>query len=362
MPCSSAVVFDGQAAKAVDGSAERVRGGNPDEQPAKQRQGERAHDRPPRRRLVRPGSAAREAAHARHSRALETRRQVRTSVFGEALVPIEAWAGGDIEAEAGRPAAARRGGPPPTGKLYVFGIPLVDVTRADAVCVLTLRREEKLNALSTALERELGDALVGDEVRSSACVVVTGAGRAFSAGADLTELRDRGPEDIAAYYRETGDVYERVAALPQPTLSAIAGYCLGGGLELALATDFRIADETAVFGFPEVGLGILPSSGGTQRLARIVGTARAKELILLRERFDAQEALAAGVITEAVSAGAALDRALEHARRLAGLPALAVSLTKHAIEAMPEVSRDAGILIERLAYGLLAQTKDARGA
>jgi enoyl-CoA hydratase/carnithine racemase len=247
-------------------------------------------------------------------------------------------------------------------KLYVSGIPLVDVTRADAVCVLTLRREEKLNALSTALERELGDALVGDEVRSSACVVVTGAGRAFSAGADLTELRDRGPEDIAAYYRETGDVYERVAALPQPTLSAIAGYCLGGGLELALATDFRIADETAVFGFPEVGLGILPSSGGTQRLARIVGTARAKELILLRERFDAQEALAVGVITEAVSAGAALDRALEHARRLAGLPALAVSLTKHAIEAMPEASRDAGILIERLAYGLLAQTKDARGA
>jgi enoyl-CoA hydratase/carnithine racemase len=189
---------------------------------------------------------------------------------------------------------------------------------------------------------------------------VTGAGRAFSAGADLTELRDRGPEAIAAYYRETGGVYERAAALPQPTLSAIAGYCLGGGLELP--TDFRIADETTVFGFPEVGLGILPSSGGTQRLARIVGTARAKELILLRERFGAQEALAAGVITEAVSAGAALDRALEHARRLAGLPPLAVSLTKHAIEAMPEASRDAGILIERLAYGLLAQTKDAREA
>ena len=238
---------------------------------------------------------------------------------------------------------------------------LVDVTRDGAICVVTLRREDKLNALSTALERELGDALLGDEVRSSACVVVTGSGRAFSAGADLNELRDRSPEEIAAYYGDTGDVYERIAALPQPTLSAIAGYCLGGGLELALATDFRIADETAVFGFPEVGLGILPSSGGTQRLTRIAGTARAKELILLREGFDAQQALAAGVITEVVPAGAALDRALEHAGRLAALPHLAVSLTKQAIDAMPEASRDAGILIERLAYGLLAQTKDARG-
>jgi enoyl-CoA hydratase/carnithine racemase len=243
-------------------------------------------------------------------------------------------------------------------RLYVFRIPLVDVTRDGAICVLTLRREEKLNALSAALERDLGDSLASDEVRSSACIVVTGSGRAFSAGADVTELRGRSPEDVVAYYRETGNVYERIAALPQPTLSAIAGYCLGGGLELALATDFRIADETAVFGFPEVGLGILPSSGGTQRLVRAVGVARAKELILLRERFDAHQALGAGVVTEVAPTGAALDRALELAGRLAGLPSLAVSLTKQAIDAMPEASHEAGILIERLAYGLLAQTGD----
>jgi enoyl-CoA hydratase/carnithine racemase len=235
---------------------------------------------------------------------------------------------------------------------------LIEVTRDGAVCVLTLRREEKLNALSTALERELRDGLERDEVRTSGCVVLTGAGRAFSAGADVTELGGRSPADVIAYYRESGDVYERVAALPQPTFSAIAGYCLGGGLELALATDFRIADETAVFGFPEVGLGILPSSGGTHRLARLLGPARAKELILLRERLTAAEALAAGLVTETVAAGAALDRALEHARRLAGLPAIAVSVTKQAIDAMPEASREAGILIERLAYGLLAQTEE----
>jgi enoyl-CoA hydratase/carnithine racemase len=238
--------------------------------------------------------------------------------------------------------------------------PLVDVARDGSVCVLTLQREEKLNALSTALERELRDALERDEVRGSACVVVTGAGPAFSAGADVTELRGRSAEDVVAYYRESGDVYERVAALPQPTIAAISGYCLGGGLELALATDFRIADEAATFGFPEVGLGILPSSGGTQRLTRAVGPARAKELILLRERLTAAEALAAGIVTEL--APVALERALEHARRLAALPALAVSLTKQAIDAMPDASRDAGILIERLAYGLLAQTEDAREA
>jgi enoyl-CoA hydratase/carnithine racemase len=91
--------------------------------------------------------------------------------------------------------------------------------------------------------------------------VLTGSGRAFSAGADVGELRDRTPEAVLAYYEATGGVSEQLAALPQPTLSAIGGYCLGGGLELALATDFRISDETAVFGFPEVGLGILPSWG-----------------------------------------------------------------------------------------------------
>ena len=237
---------------------------------------------------------------------------------------------------------------------------LVEVGREGDVCVLTLRREEKLNALSTELERDLKAALDDEAVRTCRSVVLTGAGRAFSAGADTSELGGRRVEDVVAYYRDTGDVYERVAALPQPTLSAIAGYCLGGGLELALATDFRIADETAVFGFPEVSIGILPSSGGTVRLTRALGPARAKELFLLRERLDAKEALAAGLLTEIVAEGTALDRALELARRLAELPPLAASLTKQAIDAVAEASRDAGILIERLAYGLLSQSEDAR--
>ncbi len=242
------------------------------------------------------------------------------------------------------------------------GPALVEVRREGAACVLTLRREEKLNALSTALEQELGAALDSKEVRESTCVVLTGSGRAFSAGADINEFREADPAHILAYYRDTGEVYERVAALPQPTVAAIFGYCLGGGFELALAADFRIADETAVFGLPEVSIGIIPSSGGTLRLARLVGPARAKELMLLRPRFSAREALELGLATEVVTEGKALDRALEIAARLAELPPLAVSVAKQAAERMPESSREAGILIERLAYGMLAQTRDAQEA
>lgn len=241
-------------------------------------------------------------------------------------------------------------------------VELVRIRREGPVCVLTLSRPEKLNALSTALEQELDEALAGDDVRGSRCVVVAGEGRAFSAGADVNELRGQSPADILAYYRDTGEVYERFATLPQPTLAAIHGYCLGGGLELALGADFRVADETAVFGLPEVGIGIVPSSGGMLRLVRAIGPARAKELLLLRPRVPAAEALGIGLVTEVVEEGRAPERAMELAGELAALPPLAVQVTKRAAEAVPETSRDAALLIERLAYGLLAQTHDAEEA
>jgi enoyl-CoA hydratase/carnithine racemase len=236
----------------------------------------------------------------------------------------------------------------------------VTVERNDAVAVVRLERDEKLNAISTAVERELGAALAADEVRSSRAIVITGAGRAFSAGADVTELADRDPEAILRYYRETGGVYEAFASLPQPTLAAIHGWCLGGGLELALAADFRIADESAVFGFPEVGIGILPSSGGTVRATRLLGPAQAKRLVLLGDRLSAAEALAAGLVTEV--APDAVARALELGHRLAELPPAAVAIAKAAIDVAAESSREAALLIERLGYGLLAQTPEARRA
>jgi enoyl-CoA hydratase/carnithine racemase len=240
--------------------------------------------------------------------------------------------------------------------------PLVDIRREGAAAVVTLRRERKLNALSTAVEAALADALEHPDVRAGACVIFTGNARAFSAGADVSELRGLDPAAILAYYRATGHVYERIARLPQPTIAAIAGHCLGGGLEMALATDFRVADTTASFALPEVGIGILPSSGGTLRLVRMVGTARAKELILLGERFGPEEALRHGVVTEVVAEGESLPRALALAERIGALPPVAVAVAKQVIDAMPDASYDAGLALERLAYGMLAQTADAREA
>lgn len=243
-----------------------------------------------------------------------------------------------------------------------MGGELVGIRQEARVTVVTLQRADKLNALSTAMEEELLAALSTEPVRESRCLVFEGTGKAFSAGADINEFRDADPASIAAYYAASGDVYERIAALPVPTIAAIHGWCLGGGLELALAVDFRIADESATFGLPEVGLGIIPSSGGTHRLVRLLGPAKAKELMLLGRRYDAEEARSLGLVTEVVPVGHALERALVLARELAALPPLAVQTAKRAADVMPEASREAGMLIERLAYAALAQTPEAKEA
>ena len=216
---------------------------------------------------------------------------------------------------------------------------LVRVETAGAASVVTLTREHKLNAISGDMERALCAALETESVLASSCVVFTGGPRVFSAGADVTEMPGLDPAAVVAHYRATGDFAERVADLRQPTISAISGYCIGGGLELALACDFRLCSPDAVFGLPEIELGILPSWGGTQRLVALLGPARAKELILLRTRFDVELASSFGLVTEVVRSGSALDRALEIAAQLAALPALAVQVTREVIDSMPESQR-----------------------
>ncbi len=237
----------------------------------------------------------------------------------------------------------------------------VTVRRDGAVAVVELRREHKLNALSAVMEERLGAAIESAEVRESRCVVFTGGTRAFSAGADVTEFRDADAASVMAYYRGSGGVYERVARLPQPTLAAISGYCLGGGLELALATDLRIADASATFGLPEVGLGIIPSSGGVLRLTRIIGPGRAKELILRGRRLEGGEAYIIGLVS-VLAEGDALTRTLELAHELAALPPLALQVAKQTIDLAAESSREAVALMEQLGYGMLAATADAQEA
>ncbi len=238
----------------------------------------------------------------------------------------------------------------------------VDTGRRAGVCLLTIRNERRLNALSTQVEHQLAEALRSEQVREARAVVVTGSARAFSAGADINELRDRDPASVLAYYRQTGGVYEEFAQLPQPTVAAVAGHCLGAGFELALSADLRIADPTATFGFPELQLGILPSSGGTVRLTRLLGSSRAKAVILGGHRLSAEQAHGLGVVTDVVAEGDVIEAALDLAARLAAGPALATEVTKQTIDAAAESPQAAALLLERYAYALLSQTPDAVAA
>lgn len=229
----------------------------------------------------------------------------------------------------------------------------VEVRRDDAVAVVTLRRERKRNALSTHMESELLQALRSPEVASSRAVVVTGGDSVFSAGADVTELREMTPHAIAEYYRGSGSVYEVFASLPQPTVAAITGYCIGGGLELALAADIRVADPAAVFAFPEIGIGILPSSGGVTRMVRVAGAGRTRDLILRGRRFDASQAEQWGVVSEIAAPGEHIKHATAIAREIAEYSPLAVRITKQVIDVSLDAPREAALLLEQLAYAVL---------
>ena len=243
----------------------------------------------------------------------------------------------------------------------VAGEPLVRVEGHGPVVVIQLNRPAKLNALSTALEQALLEAVNSPAAQAAGAIVFAGSERAFSAGADTSELPDMTPSRIAAYYRGSGSVYDVVSRLPQPTLAAVSGYCLGAGFELALACDIRVAGDNAAFGLPEVGLGILPSSGGLTRLVRSVGPALAREIILFGERFPAAEAHRLGLVREVVPAGEVLATALERAAFLASQPPLAVAWTKAAIDSAAESSAASSLLVEQLAYAALNRgTGDAQ--
>ena len=229
----------------------------------------------------------------------------------------------------------------------------VDVRRNDDVVVIMLRRERKLNALSSHMESELLRALSSPEVKSSRAVVVTGGDTVFSAGADTTELQSMTTRDIVEYYRGSGRVYEEFAMLPQPTVAAITGYCLGGGLELALAADLRIADTAAVFGLPEIGIGILPSSGGLTRIVRAVGAGRASDLVLRGRRLSTQQAEQWGIVTEIAAPGQHLECAIGVARALAAHSPLALQITKQVLNVSFDAPKQAALLLEQLAYAVL---------
>jgi enoyl-CoA hydratase len=224
----------------------------------------------------------------------------------------------------------------------------VDLARDGAIYTITINRPEALNALNTRVLSELDevlDEIVADE--DASVVIVTGAGnKAFVAGADIAEMRDMGPDEAHAFGRKGQAVFNRLATLPQPTIAAVNGFALGGGCELALACDMRIASDNAAFGEPEVGLGIIPGFAGTQRLPRLVGSAKALEMILTGQSIGATEALASGLVNRVVPAGELQQEVLRVARLIAANGSHAVRLAKQAIVAATNTSFDAGCEVE----------------
>jgi enoyl-CoA hydratase/carnithine racemase len=226
--------------------------------------------------------------------------------------------------------------------------------------VATLRLDRPpMNALNIQVQEEIRaaatSAAADDDVRA---VVVYGGEKVFAAGADIKEMADMSYVDMVQRSADLQSAIGAVAAIPKPVVAAVTGYALGGGCELTLCADIRVAADDATFGQPEILLGIMPGAGGTQRLTRLVGPARAKDIIFTGRFVKAAEALAIGLADELVPAAEVYDRALGWARKLANGPAFALRAAKEAIDRGGEVDLPTGLAIERQLFAGLFATED----
>jgi enoyl-CoA hydratase/carnithine racemase len=228
--------------------------------------------------------------------------------------------------------------------------------RADGVALVTIDRP-RANALSIELLAQLAAIVEGLAADPPGAVVVWGGPRIFAAGADIAGFG--GPEEAEVYGREFRAAFDRLAALPCVVIAAICGFALGGGCELALACDLRVVADTAKLGQPEILLGLIPGAGGTQRLPRLVGAARAKDLVLTGRQVDAAEALRIGLADRVVPAADVLDAALELAASLAAGPHVAQRYAKSAIDAGLDGTLAAGLDLEARLFVDVFRTEDA---
>jgi enoyl-CoA hydratase/carnithine racemase len=223
--------------------------------------------------------------------------------------------------------------------------------------VLRLNRPHVLNALNLSLRKRIAAAMAsadGDPAISA--VVLAGSARAFCAGADLNEYVDATPQQIVA--RGMGRLWDAIAQCRKPVLAAVRGYALGGGCELAMHADIVIAGDTARFGQPEVGIGLMPGGGATQRLTRAVGKFRAMQLLLTGAQFSASDALSMGLVSEVVPDAQVEARAIALAQRIADGPQLALQCIKEAVLAAANLPLDQGLALERRSFQLLFATRD----
>lgn len=229
------------------------------------------------------------------------------------------------------------------------------------VGILTINQPETLNALNTSVLKELGqafDKFTGDaELR---VIVITGAGRSFVAGADIAEMSGLDAEAGKVFGQLGASVFRKIELSEKIVIAAVNGYALGGGCELALACDIRIASEKAKFAQPETGLGIVPGFSGTQRLPRIVGVGKAKELIYTGRVIDAAEACRIGLVNSVTEPGMLLAEAVKMAEQIASRSPLAVQYAKEAINRGIETDIDTGIAIENGLFGLCFATEEQK--
>lgn len=228
------------------------------------------------------------------------------------------------------------------------------------VATITINRPKALNALSTQVLTELNEAL--DEVNANKDVyalVITGAGdKSFVAGADIAEMKDKSVEEAAVYGKFGNEVFRKIETFRCPVIAAVNGFALGGGCELAMSCDIRIASANAVFGQPEVGLGITPGFGGTQRLARIVGVGIAKEMIYTARNIKADRALAIGLVNNVVEAEELMPAVMKMANGIAKNAPIAVAYAKKAINNGLQTDIDGGIAIEVEEFSNCFATED----
>ena len=237
---------------------------------------------------------------------------------------------------------------------------LVQMEREGDLVWLTISRAEVMNCLSFPTLKRFRTLLA--ELRedlSIRCILITGAGeRAFCAGADLKERKAMDPELVPTFVKNIRGLMDDIEAMPQPTIAVINGFAFGGGTELMLACDLRIAIEDARFGLTEVSLAIIPGAGGTQRLPRLIGKSRAKDLILTGRRLDANEAHAMGLVNRVAKSGELKGSALELAASIAANGPVAVRAAKAAIDGGTEMAQSQGLVLEAECYARTLPTQD----
>ena len=234
------------------------------------------------------------------------------------------------------------------------------VEQRDRVGVITLNRPQALNALCAALIAELGDALDAFEADDEVgCILLTGSEKAFAAGADIKEMQDKTFMEV--YQQDfITDGWERLAETRKPVIAAVAGYALGGGCEIAMMCDMIIAADSAKFGQPEITIGTIPGSGGTQRLARFVGKSKAMDLCLTGRMMDAEEAERAGLVARIVPADQLMEEAMKAAVKIASLSRPVVMMAKEAVNRAYETTLAEGVKFERRLFHSTFATEDRK--